>query len=167
VLFSFESIIDEFFHTGDVGEFTVDGFLKITDRKKEIFKTSGGKYIIPSKIENKMKQSGFIEQLMVIGEGQKFPAALIQLNYDFVSEWAHLHDYEIKTWHEDQRIIDRIQTEIDHYNQELGKWERIKRFELTPDTWSIDEGHLTPTLKLKRKQIKSKYQDLYIRIYGS
>lgn len=165
-----EVLKDGYFHTGDIGVIDEDGFLKITDRKKEMFKTSGGKYVAPQLIENAMKQSFFIEQIMVIGEGEKMPAAFIQLNYDFVKDWADRKGHNIgKTLSEavsNERLIKRIQKEIDKHNQQFGKWEQIKRFELTPDVWTIDGGHVTPTLKLKRKIIKQKYQDLYEKIYG-
>jgi len=160
----------DFFHTGDIGEFDADGFLKITDRKKEMFKTSGGKYIAPAFIEGVMKQSLFIEQIMVVGEAQKMPAALIQLNFEYVKEWlkskgqkTHLTDAQCA---ENQQIINQIQKEIDRYNEQFGKWEKIKKFELTPDVWSIDAGHLTPTMKQKRKVIKEKYKDLIEKIYA-
>ncbi len=161
-----EDIKDGFFHTGDIGEICKDGFLKITDRKKEIFKTSGGKYIAPAIIENKMKQSSFIEQIMVIGEGYKMPAALIQINYDFVKNWAESHDHTITDVTTDVKLIAAIQKEIDLHNDNLGKWERIKKFEITPDEWTIEAGHLTPTLKPKRKVIKEKYKALFDKIYA-
>lgn len=164
-----EALQNGYFHTGDIGEIDKDGFLRITDRKKEMFKTSGGKYVAPQLIENAMKQSRFIEQIMVIGEGEKMPAAFIQLNFDFVREWAKRHQLEIDTNEkliQNEKIIARIQEEIDVQNEKFGNWEKIKRFELTPDQWSIDGGHLTPTLKLKRKIIMEKYKHLYHKIYG-
>lgn len=161
---------DGYFHTGDIGEIDADGFLRITDRKKEMFKTSGGKYVAPQILENAFKQSRFIEQIMVIGDGEKMPAAFIQPNFEFVTEWAHRHNNTTFSSNEDmcssKMVIDRIQEEIDHCNEKFGNWEKVKRFELTPDTWSIDAGHLTPTMKLKRKIIKEKYSDLYQKIYG-
>jgi long-chain acyl-CoA synthetase len=164
-----EAIIDGYFHTGDIGNVDKDGFLSITDRKKEMFKTSGGKYIAPQLIENTMKQSRFIEQIMVIGDGEKMPAAFIQPSFDFVKEWAKIHGIDAGKTNEEiianPKIIDRIQEEINHLNTKFGNWEQIKRFELTPDVWSIDGGHLTPTLKLKRKVIREIYKDLYAKIY--
>lgn len=158
-----------YFHTGDKGEIDEDGFLKITGRKKEMFKTSGGKYVIPTLLENELKESHFIEQAMVVGEGEKMPAVLIQLNFDFVRDWIdRKHNHVGKS---NQEIITsdvvktRIQKEISKCNKKFGKWEQIKRFELTPDTWSIDGGHLTPTMKMKRDIIKTMYQDLYDKIY--
>ncbi len=159
-----------YFHTGDIGEFDSEGFLRITDRKKEMFKTSGGKYIAPQILENTMKQSRFIEQIMVIGDGQKMPAALIQPNFDFVKEWAQIHKIEIGKTNDEivnnEKVIERIQQEVDTLNTKFGSWEKIKRFELTPDIWSIDGGQLTPTLKLKRKVVLEKYKGLYDKIYN-
>ncbi|MCF6306676.1 MAG: AMP-dependent synthetase/ligase [Flavobacteriaceae bacterium] len=165
-----ETIKDDYFHTGDIGEVDSDGFLKITDRKKEMFKTSGGKYVAPQLLENVMKESFFIEQIMVVGDGEKMPAAFIQLNFDFVKEWAHRKEIDLGNTPEEmvtnERLIKRIQKEVDIHNEQFGNWEKIKRFELTPDTWSIEAGHLTPTMKLKRKIIKQKYIVLYNKIYG-
>ena len=166
-----EVLKDGYFHTGDIGEFDNEGFLKITDRKKEMFKTSGGKYVAPQLLENTFKQSRFIEQVMVIGDGEKMPAAFIQPSFDFVKEWGLKHpEAKLGTTNEaiitNPTLIKRIQEEIEHYNERFGSWEKVKRFELTPDVWSIDGGHLTPTMKLKRKVIKEKYNDLYTKIYG-
>ncbi len=159
----------DYFHTGDKGEVDSDGFLKITGRKKEIFKTSGGKYVVPALLENEMKQSRFIEQILVIGEGQKMPAAIIQPHYEFLREWSRIHHEPILGNNQDlinnPHIIDRIQQEIDHGNKNFGKWETIKRFELTPEVWGIDNGLLTPTMKPKRTEILKKYQHLYNKIY--
>ncbi len=164
-----EVLKDGYFLTGDIGEIDSDGFLKITDRKKEMFKTSGGKYIAPQIIENVMKQSRFIEQIMVIGDGEKMPAALIQPSFDFIREWEKIHEIEVGKTNEaiiaNPKVIDRIQEEIERLNEKFGSWEKIKRFELTPDVWSIDGGHLTPTMKLKRKVVMEKYKDLYKKIY--
>ena len=164
-----EVMTGDYFHTGDIGEIDENGFLKITDRKKEIFKTSGGKYVAPALLENEFKQSRFIEQIMVIGEGEKMPAALIQINYEFVSEWAKRHNIEFdpESIRENPKLKNRIQEEIDNANKKFGKWEQIKKFEITPDVWTIDGGHLTPTMKMKRKIIKEKYHDLIENIYRS
>jgi long-chain acyl-CoA synthetase len=165
-----ETIIDGYFHTGDIGNVDENGFLTITDRKKEMFKTSGGKYIAPQIIENTMKQSRFIEQIMVIGDGEKMPGAFIQPNFEFIREWEKLHSIEAEKTNKElisnPKVIARIQEEINHLNPKFGNWEQVKRFELTPDVWSIDGGHLTPTLKLKRKNILGIYKDLYEKIYG-
>lgn len=165
-----QALANGYFHTGDIGEIDSEGFLKITDRKKEMFKTSGGKYISPQLLENAMKQSRFIEQIMVIGDGQKMPAAFIQPNFEFIKEWERLHKIPVDKTNEDMisnpKVIERIWEEIDILNKKFGNWEQIKRFELTPDVWSISGGHLTPTLKLKRKNVMEKYIHLYDKIYG-
>lgn len=165
-----EAIQNGYFHTGDIGEIDAQGFLKITDRKKEMFKTSGGKYVAPQLLENAFKQSRFIEQVMVIGDGEKMPAAFIQPSFDFVREWAKRHNIQISDSNEElvkhPKVLERIQEEIDIQNEKFGNWEKVKRFELTPDVWSIDAGHLTPTMKLRRKIVKEKYQDLYQKIYS-
>ncbi|WP_031428964.1 AMP-dependent synthetase/ligase [Flavimarina sp. Hel_I_48] len=164
-----EVIENGYFHTGDIGELDTEGFLTITDRKKEMFKTSGGKYVSPQLLENALKQSRFIEHIMVVGEGEKMPAAIIQPSFDFVSDWARRKKIDIGNSPEDlvknEEVNKRIQQEVDTYNEKFGKWERVKRFELTPDEWSIDEGHLTPTMKLKRRAVKEKYIELYNKIY--
>lgn len=159
----------DYFHTGDKGEIDPDGFLKITGRKKEMFKTSGGKYIIPTLIENELKESNFIEQVMVIGENQKMPAALVQINFEFVADWIERKNLNIETTPESMikaiEVIKRIQIEIDRCNKNFGKWEQIKKFELTPDAWSIEGGHLTPTMKIKRSVILKIYTSLVQKIY--
>ncbi len=160
---------DGFFHTGDIGELDSEGFLKITDRKKEMFKTSGGKYVAPQLIENQMKQSRFIAELMVVGEGEKMPAALIQPDFEFLREWTKRKHIEVGPSNADlianEHVKARIQEEVDFYNQKFGSWEKIKKFELTPDVWSIEGEHLTPTMKLKRRNIIKLYQKLYDGIY--
>ncbi|EAQ49301.1 AMP-dependent synthetase/ligase [Leeuwenhoekiella blandensis] len=164
-----EVLENGYFHTGDIGEIDSEGFLKITDRKKEMFKTSGGKYVAPQIIENMMKQSRFIEHIMVVGEGEKMPAALIQPNFEFVTEWAKLKNINVgntpKEIASNEEVKKRIQEDVDIHNEKFGKWERVKKFELTPDEWSIEAGHLTPTMKLKRRIVKEKYLDLYNKIY--
>ena len=164
-----EVMSGDYFHTGDKGEIDSDGFLKITGRKKEMFKTSGGKYIIPTLIENDLKESNFIEQVMVIGENQKMPAALIQLNFEFIKEWIDRKKLDIDKTPEaicaSKLIVERIQKEVDKSNKGFGNWEQIKRFELTPDVWSIEGGHLTPTMKMKRSVIFDLYKDLAEKIY--
>ena len=162
-----QTIVDGYLHTGDIGELDAEGFLTITDRKKEMFKTSGGKYIAPAALESEFKQSRFIAQIMVIGEGEKMPAALLQLNFDFVYEWAKRHQHSITDITRDEKLIQRIQKEFDFYNQQFGKWEQLKKFEITPDEWTIDGGHLTPTMKMRRKIIKEKYKNLHQKIYNS
>ena len=164
-----EVMSGDFFHTGDIGMIDDDGFLKITDRKKEMFKTSGGKYIAPQVIENEMKQSLFIEQIMVIGEGQKMPAALIQPNFDHIKNWFAQNgiaaEDDLVSICKNQSLLDEIQKEIDTHNQRFGKWEQIKKFELTPKMWSVENEFLTPTMKVKRNTLKIYYKDLITKIY--
>ena len=164
-----EVMSGDFFHTGDIGMIDDDGFLKITDRKKEMFKTSGGKYIAPQVIENEMKQSLFIEQIMVIGEGQKMPAALIQPNFDHIKNWfaqnGIAEEDDLVSICKNQNLLDEIQKEIDIHNQRFGKWEQIKKFELTPKMWSVENEFLTPTMKVKRNTLKTYYKDLITKIY--
>ena len=159
------------FHTGDIGEFQEEKFLKITDRKKEIFKTSGGKYIVPQAMENRFKESRFIEQIMVIGEGEKFPAAFVVPNFAFAKEWAHRHGLHFESMSNEEIIkqtafIDRMDQEIAEINQVFGNWEQVKKIALLPAEFTIDGGELTPTLKLKRKKILEKYQEGYQKIFS-
>lgn len=164
-----EVIDDEgWLHTGDIGELDSDGFLKITDRKKEIFKTSGGKYVAPQVLENKLKESQFVEQVMVIGEGEKHPAALIVPAYDFVKEWASRKEIKTESLEEllnHEQVISRIREEVEKANAQFGKWEQIKKFELLPQEFAIETGELTPTLKLKRRNIMDRYKNLVEKIY--
>ncbi len=146
---------DGWYHTGDIGEM-VGNKLKITDRKKEIFKTSGGKYIAPQNIENKLKESRFIEQAMVIGENQKFAAALIVPSFAFVREWAERKGFALKTNDEiisNKEVQDRIMEEVEEINKGLGNYETIKKIELLNREFSIEKGEMTPKLSLKRKLI--------------
>jgi long-chain acyl-CoA synthetase len=163
---------DGWFCTGDIGTFQEGKFLKITDRKKEIFKTSGGKYIVPQAMENRLKQSRFIEQAMVIGEGEKFPAVFIVPNFAFVKEWAQRHALDFSKLSNDaiienQALIDRINEEIATINKEYGSWEQLKKVKLLPQEFTIEGGELTPTLKFKRKKILEKYQTQYQAIYSA
>lgn len=159
----------DYFHTGDKGAIDKDGFLRITGRKKEIFKTSGGKYVSPVLLENELKQSLFIEQIVVFGEGEKMPTAIIQLNFDFVKEWCKRKEINYgssdKELISNKRVIARIQKEIDKNNNNFGKWEQIKLFELTKEIWSVDNNLLTPTFKTKRTEIRKKYDSLYEKMY--
>jgi long-chain acyl-CoA synthetase len=164
-----EAIIDGYFHTGDIGVFDSEGFLKITDRKKEMFKTSGGKYIAPQLIENAMKQSRFIGEIMVVGDGEKMPAAFIQPDFDFVRKWAKKKGIKVGSNEElivNKKVLNRFQEEVTAINKKFGNWEQIKRFELTSDLWTVDGGQLTPTMKLKRKIMMEIYKDLYAKIYA-
>ncbi len=160
---------DGWFHTGDIGELVEGRYLKITDRKKEIFKTAGGKYIAPQIIENKLKESKFIEQVMVIGENRKFPSALVIPSFAYLNDWCALKGINYTTNEDmiqDQRIIDRIQREVDELNQNFGHWEQIKKIALLPREFSIDAGELTPKLSLKRKSILEKYNDKVELMYA-
>ena len=166
-----EAFTDEgYFRTGDIGHIDDEGYLHITDRKKEMFKTSGGKYIAPQVIENLAKASKFIEQIMVVGDGEKMPTALVQPDFNFIKNWAERKELNIGTTPEEMvkspELKERIKKEIDYLNTKLGNWEQIKKFELTPDVWSIELGLLTPTLKLKRKAVKERYIKLYNAMYG-
>lgn len=160
---------DGYFKTGDIGIF-VNGNLKITDRKKEIFKTSGGKYIAPQNIENDFKQSRFIEQIMVVGENEKMPCAILQPSFENIEAWAKAENITLPSSREElvknAEVNELIQKDISQYNKSLGHWEQIKMFKLTPTEWTIDGGELTPTLKLKRKVVLEKYKDLYKEMYG-
>ncbi len=160
---------DGFFKTGDIGKFE-DGFLFITDRKKEMFKTSGGKYVAPQIIENKLKLSRFIEQVMVVGEGQKMPCALIQPDFEFIKNWAKrknidLGDGSYEAIAGNEKVKKRIEKEVSKTNESLSKWEQVKKIELTPEVWTIEDGLLTPTLKLKRKAIVKRFHTLYEKMY--
>lgn len=161
---------DGYFKTGDIGHIDEEGYLHITDRKKEMFKTSGGKYVAPQVIENQAKASKFIEQIMVVGDGEKMPCALVQPDFNFAQHWAERKNINIGKTPEEManssELKERIGKEIDYLNTKLGSWEQIKRFELTPEVWSIDSGVLTPTLKLKRKAVKERYLKLYNKMYG-
>ena len=164
-----EVMSGDYFHTGDIGEIDSEGFLKITDRKKEMFKTSGGKYIAPAVIENQMKQSLFVEQIMVVGSGRRMPTAVIQPNIDYVIEWLKEKGIECNSLSkaiQEPILKDEILKEVENHNQNFGSWEQIKKIELTPDVWSIDDGHLTPTMKLKRKVVTEKYKDLIEKMYN-
>jgi long-chain acyl-CoA synthetase len=166
-----EEIKEGWFHTGDIGTFVDSKFLKITDRKKEIFKTSGGKYIIPQAMENKFKESRFIEQMMVVGDGRKFPGALIVPSFTHIKEWLNhkgissssLSNFEIINL---DVVKQKIEKEVTHYNQFYGGYEQIKRFELLENEFTVEENELTPTLKLKRKIILEKYASQIERIYN-
>lgn len=163
-------VIDEdgWFHTGDIGEFQEGKFLKITDRKKEMFKTSGGKYIAPQLIENKLKESLVIEQAMVIGDGEKFPAAIIVPSWDGLKEWCKIKDITFTTPKDmlNQLVIKaKFEKELEKTNATLAQYEKIKKIEVVEGPWSIDSGEMTPTLKLKRKNLMIKYASEVERIY--
>jgi len=159
---------DGWFHTGDVGKLEDGKFLKITDRKKEIFKLSSGKYVAPQMLENKFKESIFIEQIMVVGENEKFASALISPNLEYLHSWATLHKIQFRENKElvcTKQVMDRYQKEVDAINKTLGEHEKIKRFRIVCEEWSPQSGELSPTLKLKRAIIYNKYDPILREIY--
>jgi len=160
---------DGWFHTGDIGELVNGEYLKITDRKKEIFKTSGGKYIAPQVLENAYKESRFIEQIVVVGEFKKHPAALVVPSFDFVKEWANQKGLSFSSNEElckNEKVINRIMEDIKRINENFGNWEQVKKIVLLSKEMSVDSGELTPTLKLKRKIINENYASEIEAIYG-
>jgi long-chain acyl-CoA synthetase len=164
-----ETIIDGWLHTGDIGIFEDGKYLKITDRKKELFKTSGGKYVAPQPIENKMKESPFVEQMMVVGAEQKFVGALIVPSITNLKEWMMLKEIPFTTVEDaihHPKVLNLYRELIDSFNKFFNHVEQIKKFELLPAEWTIDSGELTPTLKLKRKVIMEKYKAAFDRIYS-
>jgi long-chain acyl-CoA synthetase len=165
-----EVIDDEgWLHTGDIGTFEDEIYLKITDRKKEIFKLSSGKYIAPQVIENKMKESFFIEQSMVIGEHEKFASALISPNFPFLHEWASRHNIKFtdnKDLVEMKEVSDRYQQEVNEMNKTLGEHEKIKRFRLVPDEWGTATGEMSQVMKLKRRVLYERYDPIIQEIYS-
>ncbi len=161
---------DGWFHTGDIGVIVDGRFLKITDRKKEMFKTSGGKYITPQITENKLKESRFIEQAMVIGENEKFPSAFIVPSFTFLKTWCGKHNIQYTTNAEminNEQIKNRIMGEVELTNNGLAQYEKIKKIELLPKEWSVESGEMTPKMSLKRKIIMLDNKAAYDRIYPS
>ncbi len=159
---------DGWLHTGDLGRFTTKGQLVLTGRKKNLFKTSQGKYVNPQLIEDMLVRSRFIEQVVVVGENQKFAAALVIPDFEFLKCWCERHDVKYTTKEEmaqNPQIIQRIKKEIDKCNQELGKAENIMKFELITDEWTQGNGFLTPTLKIKRNKVLQSYAEVINRIY--
>ena len=166
-----DEVIDQegWFHTGDIGEMVDNHFLKITDRKKEMFKTSGGKYIAPQALENKFAESLLIEQIMVIGEGQKFPAALIVPSFEKLKSWCQIHNINYTTDKEmvdNPEVINKFQKELDILNASFAQYEKIKKFRLLSQPWTIEKGEITPKLSMKRKIIKQHYQSEIDSIYS-
>ncbi|SMC77616.1 AMP-dependent synthetase/ligase [Pedobacter africanus] len=159
---------DGWFHTGDIGEIKEGRFLKITDRKKEIFKTAGGKYVAPQMLENKYKESPLVEQIMVLGENRKFPSALIVPNFEALKAWCGKKGINYTTKEEmirNEQVIAKYDQIIAYSSKEFGKWEQVKRFALLAKEWSIDGGELTPKLSLKRKVILEKNVEVIEKIY--
>ena len=164
-------VIDEdgWFHTGDIGILEDGKYLKITDRKKEMFKLSGGKYIAPQMIENKLKASFFIEQIMVIGAGEKFASALISPNFVYLHEWCSsrkIHFQNNEELIQNTEVLAQLQKEVVAINKTLGEHEEIKRFRLVSDEWTPQSGELSPTLKLKRNYVAAKYKTIIDEIYS-
>ena len=165
-----EAIIDGWLHTGDIGVFEDDKFLRITDRKKELFKTSGGKYVAPSAIENKLKESRFIEQVIVLGAGQKFVGALIVPSFANLKDWCAKNGVSFQsneTVVKDPAVIAHYKEIVEQLNHNFNHVEQVKRFELLPREWSVESGEVTPKLSLKRKVIMEKYKDAIERIYAN
>ena len=165
-----EVIRDGWFHTGDIGTLVDGRYLKITDRKKEMFKLSSGKYVAPQVIENKLKESFFIEQAMVVGENEKFTSALISPNFPFLHEWASRHEIRFRDNEEligMKPVEDRYRREISELNDSLPEHEKIKRFRLVREEWSAETGELSPILKLKRRKLYEKYGSILDEIYSA
>ncbi len=164
-----EAIIDGWLHTGDIGIFEDNTFLRITDRKKELFKTSGGKYVAPSAIENKLKESRFIEQVLVVGSGQKFVGALIVPSFANIKDWCAKNNITYLSNEaaiKDPKVLAHYKEIVEGMNQFFNHVEQVKRFELLPHEWTIDSGEITPKMSLKRKVIMEKYKDAVERIYS-
>ena len=165
-----KEVMDEegWFHTGDIGVIEDGKYLKITDRKKEMFKTSGGKYVAPQVIEQRLKESPFIEQIMVIGENRPYPAALIIPNFEYLKGWCEVKNVPYVSREKvanHPTVIKRIQREIERFNQDLGQTDKIKKFRLLHNEWNIADGELSPTLKLRRKFIIEKYHQVIEEMY--
>jgi long-chain acyl-CoA synthetase len=161
---------DGFFRTGDIGRLDENGFLIITDRKKELFKTSGGKYIAPSPIEQLVKASRFVNQVVLIGNGRKFPAALIVPDFEQLESYAKLKNLEINTpaeFCQHPKIIDLFERQIEEYTPNLSKFEKVKKIALLENELTIAGGELTPTLKVKRRVVDEKYKDVIDKIYAA
>ncbi|MGB3006644.1 MAG: long-chain fatty acid--CoA ligase [Chitinophagaceae bacterium] len=160
---------DGWFHTGDIGMMVDEAFLKITDRKKELFKTSGGKYVAPLPIENRLKESMFVEQVMVLGADRKIVSALVIPSFPNLHDWCRHHNVPVGSNEElikNEQVVDMYKELVESFNKFFNHVEQIKKFELLPHEWSIDTGELTPKLSLKRKVVMEKYRDAIDRIYG-
>lgn len=164
-----DTVIDGWLHTGDIGAWVDNKFLKITDRKKEIFKTSGGKYVAPQALENVFKGSPFIEQIMVIGEGKKFVSALIVPAFAYLKTWMELHNIPFTSNADavkNAEVLKKYETVVEELNQQFNHVEQIKKFELLPAEWSLETGEMTPKMSLKRKVVLEKFKKVIDGIYG-
>jgi long-chain acyl-CoA synthetase len=163
-----DTMTDGWYHTGDIGMLVENKFLKITDRKKEMFKTSGGKYVAPLPIENKLKESPFVEQVMVVGAERKFVGALIVPAISNLRNWARQQGLKATTPEElikDPKVVHLYKGLVENFNKYFNHVEQIKKFELLPNEWSVETGEMTPKLSLKRKVIMEKFRDAIERIY--
>jgi len=159
---------DGWFRTGDIGKIDKDGFLKITDRKKELFKTSGGKYIAPSPIEQMIKASRFVSQVVLVGNERKFPAALIVPNFEQLENYARIKNLDIKSPVEfcaHPRIVNLIERQVAELTENLSRFEKVKKIALLENELTVESGELTPTLKVKRRVIEEKYREIIEKIY--
>jgi long-chain acyl-CoA synthetase len=156
-----ETIIDGWLHTGDIGVLEDGKYLKITDRKKELFKTSGGKYVAPQPIENKMKESPFVEQIMLVGDNRRFVSALIVPSFAKLKEWSKQHGIEYVSNAEiikNTMVLTMLQDTVDEYNKLFNQVEQVKKFALIPREWNIDNGEMTPKLSLRRKVVLANFE---------
>jgi long-chain acyl-CoA synthetase len=163
-----ETITDGWFHTGDIGTLVEGRYLKITDRKKELFKTSGGKYVAPLPVENKLKESPYIEQVMIVGPERKFVGALIIPSFPNLRDWARhngIADGSNEEIINNPKVRELYKDLIESFNKYFNHVEQVKRFELLPNEWSVDTGELTPKLSMKRKVIMEKYREEIEKIY--
>jgi len=159
---------DVWFKTGDIGNIDADGYLTITDRKKELFKTSGGKYIAPSPIEQMLRSSRFVNQVVLVGNERKFPAALIVPNFEMLESYAKLKELDIGTarnFCNHPRILDLFRRQIEAVTPGLAQYEKVKKFALLEHELTVENGELTPTLKVKRRVVDERYRDLIDGFY--
>ena len=164
-----ETIIDGWLHTGDIGEIIDGKYLKITDRKKELFKTSGGKYVAPQPIENKMKESPFVEQIMLIGDNRRFVSALIVPSFAKLKEWAKTHGIQYTTNQEmikNSMVLTMFESVMSEYNALFNQVEQVKKFALLPREWTIDKGEMTPKLSMKRKVVLANFEKEIEEMYA-
>ncbi len=160
---------DGWFHTGDMAIITDKGQVKICGRIKNLFKTSNGKYINPEAIEAKFTESKFFETVVVVGEGQKFAAALIVPDFVFLKEWCRLHEIQYTSPQEiikNETVLKRYWKEVEKYNAFFGSTEKIKKITLIADEWTTQSGILTPTLKVKRNVVNARYKDVIDNMFG-